>query len=262
MVGTELLETGQLSVAIERVAGEVKARPTDLAARTFYFELLCLNGDLERAGKQLEVLAASNAEMIGGAGIYLGAIQAEKERRQFFHGGPRPRVLDEPPYATAQLEAVAHYAAGDSSSAARLLQTALEQQGELRGTLNGTQIDELTDTNDLLGPFLEVVMDGHYTWIPWASLHLLSIAEPKYLRDTVWAPATLALHSGAHGEVLVFSLYVDSHLHPDDVKLGRRTIWPVDASEFTLAYGQKVVASGEIDCPLLQLRTLEVASCP
>jgi type VI secretion system protein ImpE len=262
MVGTELLETGQLSVAIERVAGEVKAKPADLAARTFYFELLCLNGDLERAGKQLEVLAASNVEMVGGASVYLGAIQAEKERRRFFHGGPRPRVLDDPPYANAQLEAVEHYAAGDSGAAARSLQSALEQQGGLHGTLNGTQIDELGDTNDLLGPFLEVVMDGHYAWIPWASLQLLSISEPKYLRDTVWTPATLALHSGAHGEVLVFSLYVDSHLQTDDVKLGRRTIWPVDASEFTLAYGQKVVASGEIDCPILQLRTLEVASCP
>src|SRR5450755_4498335 len=106
MVGTELLETGQLSIAIERVAGEVKTRPTDLAARTCYFELLCLNGDLERAGKQLEVLAASNVEMTGGASVYHGAIQAEKERRQFFHGGPRPRVLDDPPYANAQLEAV------------------------------------------------------------------------------------------------------------------------------------------------------------
>jgi type VI secretion system protein ImpE len=262
MVGTELLQTGQLSVAIERVAGEVKAKPADLAARTFYFELLCLNGDLERAGKQLEVLAASNVEMVGGASVYLGAIQAEKERRRFFHGGPRPRVLDDPPYANAQLEAVEHYAAGDSGAAARSLQSALEQQGGLHGTLNGTQIDELGDTNDLLGPFLEVVMDGHYAWIPWASLQLLSISEPKYLRDTVWTPATLALHSGAHGEVLVFSLYVDSHLQTDDVKLGRRTIWPVDASEFTLAYGQKVVASGEIDCPILQLRTLEVASCP
>ncbi len=262
MVGTELLETSQLSAAIERVAGEVRAKPANLAARTFYFELLCLNGDLERAGKQLEVLAASNAEMVGGASVYLGAIQAEKERRHFFHGGPRPRVLDDPPYANAQLEAVEHYAAGDSATAAKSLQSALEQQGELQGTLNGAQIDELSDTNDLLGPFLEVAMDGHYAWIPWASLQLLSISELKYLRDTVWTPATLALHSGAHGEVLVFSLYVDSHLQPDDVKLGRRTIWPVDANEFTLAYGQKVVASGEIDCPILQLRTLEVASCP
>src|SRR5580704_19150602 len=119
MVGTELLETGQLSAAIERVAGEVRFKPSDLAARTFYFELLCLNGDLERAGKQLEVLATSNAEMIGGAGMYLGAIQAEKERRRFFHGGPRPRVIDDSPYADAQLEAVEHYAASDSTSAAK-----------------------------------------------------------------------------------------------------------------------------------------------
>jgi type VI secretion system protein ImpE len=262
MVGTELLETGQLSAAIERVAGEVKAKPTDLAARTFYFELLCLNGDLERAGKQLEVLATSNAEMIGGAGMYLGAIQAEKERRRFFHGGPRPRVIDDSPYADAQLEAVEHYAASDSTSAAKSLQTALDLRGELHGTLNGAQIDELSDTNDLLGPFLEVIMEGHYTWIPWDSLQLLSLPEPKYLRDMVWAPATLALHSGAHGEVLVFSLYVDSHLQSDDLTLGRRTIWPVDRGEFTLAYGQKVIASGETDCPILQVRTLEVAACP
>ena len=42
MVGAELLETGRLLEAIERVAGELKARPGDLAARTFYFELLSL----------------------------------------------------------------------------------------------------------------------------------------------------------------------------------------------------------------------------
>jgi len=84
MVGTELLETGQLSAAIERVAGEVKFKPTDLAARTFYFELLCLNGDLDRAAKQLEVLAAAKGELFGGTGIYLGALQAERERRRFF----------------------------------------------------------------------------------------------------------------------------------------------------------------------------------
>ena len=134
--------------------------------------------------------------------------------------------------------------------------------GVFTPTFNGAQIDELSDTNDLLGPFLEVIMEGHYTWIPWDSLQLLSLPEPKYLRDMVWAPATLALHSGAHGEVLVFSLYVDSHLQSDDLKLGRRTIWPVNRGEFTLAYGQKVIASGETDCPILQVRTLEVAACP
>jgi type VI secretion system protein ImpE len=262
MVGTELLETGQLSAAIERVAGEVKAKPTDFTARTFYFELLCLTGDLDRAGKQLEVLATSNGELLGGAWIYRGAIQAETERRRFFHGGPRPRVLDEIPGTKLHLEAIEHYAAGNFPAAAALLETASEQSEPLHGTLNGSRFDELSDTSDLLGPVLEVAMDGHYAWIPWQAIDLLSIPEPKYLRDTVWSPATLALHSGGHGEVLVFSLYVDSHLQEADLKLGRRTVWSADATEFTVAYGQKVISTGETDCPILQVRTLEVERCP
>jgi type VI secretion system protein ImpE len=262
MVGTELLETGQLSAAIERVAGEVKFKPTDLAARTFYFELLCLNGDLDRAAKQLEVLATAKGELFGGIGIYLGAIQAEKERRRFFHGGPRPRTLDETAYTNAQLNAVEHYAAGDFPAAASLLEAAIEKREPLRGTLNGTRIDELSDTCDLLGPFLEIVMDGHYAWIPWEAIQSLTIPEPHYLRDTVWCPASLALHSGAQGEVLVFSLYVDSHLQENDLRLGRRTIWSADQSEFTVAYGQKVITTGETDCAISEVHTLEVERCP
>jgi type VI secretion system protein ImpE len=262
MVGSELLETGQLSAAIERVAGEVKFKPSDLAARTFYFELLCLNGDLDRAVKQLEVLATANGELFGGTGIYLGAIQAERERRRFFHGGPRPRMLDQSPYANPQLKAVELYAARDFPAAAKSLEAAIEKRNPLRGTLNGVRIDELSDTSDLLGPFLEIVMDGHYAWIPWESIQSLAIPEPRYLRDTVWSPASLSLHSGAQGEVLVFSLYVDSHLQENDLKLGRRTIWSADQTEFTLAYGQKVITTGETDFAISEVRTLEVERCP
>src|SRR5580704_9650926 len=135
MVGTELLETGQLSAAIERVAGEVKFKPTDLAARTFYFELLCLTGDLDRAAKQLEVLATANGELFGGTGIYLGAIQAERERRRFFHRGPRPRMLDETPYTNPQLRAVELYAADDFPAAAKSLEAAIEKRNRVQGTL-------------------------------------------------------------------------------------------------------------------------------
>lgn len=260
MVGAEL-DTGQLSKAIERVAGELKAKPGDLAARTFYFELLSLNGDLDRVAKQLEVLAAATPEGGMGAALYLGALQAEKERRQFFHGGPRPRVLSEPPYANAYLEAVEHHTAGNSAAAATLLEAAAADEPSLRGTLNGAEIHELRDSHDLLGPFLEVVMEKHYAWVPWEAIRSLAIPEPRYLRDTVWAPASLALHSGDQGEVLVFSLYVDSYLQAEDVKLGRRTVWETNPAGFTVAYGQKVVAAGDRDCPILEIRTLEVEAC-
>jgi len=258
MVGTELLEAGQLAGAIERAAGEVKAKPGDPVARTFYFELLCLNGDLDRAAKQLDVLASGSGELGSGVNIYLGAIQAERERRQFFHKGPRPRVVGAPPYANAYLEAVENYAAGNLSAAAGLLEKAAEDERSLHGTLNGAEIHELSDTNDLLAPFLEVIMESHYSWVPWEAIQSLSVPEPRYLRDLVWSPVSLTLHSGDHGEVLLYSLYVDSHLQEDDVKLGRRTIWSAEPAEFTIAYGQKVITSGDVDCPILEIRALEV----
>jgi len=257
MIGAELLKTGRLSEAIERVAEEVKAKPNDLAARTFYFELLALNGDLDRAAKQLDVLANSTGEM---GAFYASALQAERERRNFFHGGPRPRVLAEPAYATAYLEAVEHYAAGKSDAAMERLQSA-EGERSLRAVLNGGEVRELNDSHDLLGPFLELVIDNHYAWVPWDAIQSLTIPEPRYLRNTVWIPASLALHSWDQGEVLLFSLYVDSHLQEEDVKLGRRTIWEQNPAGFTIAYGQRVIAADDRDWPILEIRTVEVEAC-
>lgn len=260
MVGSELLETGRLSEAIERVAAEVKAKPTDAATRIFYFELLALNGDLDRAEKQLAVLAESTGELDTGVGIYVGAIQAERERRQFFHAGPRPRVLADPAYANAYLEAIEHYAQGSSEEALTRLQEAAAER-PIRGLLNGSEVHELNDSTDLLSPFLELIVDNHYAWAPWDAIQSLTIAEPKYLRDTLWTPASLKMHSGDQGEVLLFSLYVDSHLQADDLKLGHRTEWDQTPAGFTIAYGQKVVASGDRDWPILEIRSLEVEAC-
>jgi type VI secretion system protein ImpE len=260
MAGIELLEAGPLSVAIKHVAEDLRAKPADVAARTFYFELLCLNGDLERAAKQLEVLGAANSEL--GVGIYLGAIQAERERRQFFHGGLKPRIVGEAPLAAAYIEAIESYAAGDSAAAAKLLEDATETSELPRGVLNGKEVTGLSETSDLLGPFLEVVMDGHYAWIQWDAIRSFSIPQPKYLRDTVWSPISLQLSGGGHGEALVFSLYVDSQLQEDDLKLGRKTIWLSDPHGFTVPYGQKVITTDQEDCAILDMRSLEVQPCP
>ena len=257
MVGTDLLKAGRLSEALGRVAEEVKAKPGDLAARTFFFELLSLNGDLDRAAKQLDVLANETGEM---GTLYLGAIQAERERRSFFHGGPRPRLLAEPPYTSLYLEAVESYAAGQSAAALERLQ-AFESASPFRTLLNGGEVRELNDSHDLVGPFLELIIDNHYAWVPWESIQSLTIPEPKYLRNTVWTPASLSLHSGDQGQVLLFSLYVDSHLHDEDIKLGRRTIWEQDSAGFTIAYGQKVIATEERDWPILEIRSVEVDAC-
>lgn len=263
MVGAELLKNGQLELAMKRVAEEVRSKPADQAMRTFYFELLCLSGDLDRAAKQLEVLSMTNADIALGATTYQLAIGAEKQRRAFFHGGPRPRLLEPAPYAETYLLAIQRHASGDFEAAASLLSGVEATSGPLDGTLNGLQISKLQDAYDLLGPFLEVVMDGCYTWIGWDTVHSLSIPQPRYLRDTLWAPATVTLNSGSHGEVLVFVLYPDSHLHSDEqVRLGHMTVWESNDAGYSVAFGQKVLTTGENDHALLDIRDLEVTPCP
>lgn len=257
MVGADLLKAGRLSEALERVAEEVKAKPSDLAARTFYFELLSLSGDLDRAAKQLDVLANETGEM---GNLYLGAIQAERERRSFFHGGPRPKLLVDSPCANSYLEAVECYASGQSSAVLERLNAA-ESPAPLRAFLNGEEFHELNDSHDLLGPFLELVSDNHYAWVSWDAIQSLTIPEPRYLRNTVWTPASLSLHTGHQGQVLLFSFYVDSHLGEEDIKLGRRTIWQQDPGGFTTAFGQIVIATEQRDWPILEIRSIEVEAC-
>jgi protein involved in temperature-dependent protein secretion len=54
---------------------------------------------------------------------------------------------------------------------------------------------------------------------------------------------------------------VDSQLQEDDLKLGRKTIWPSDPHGFTVAYGQKVITTDQEDCAILDMRSLEVLPC-
>jgi protein involved in temperature-dependent protein secretion len=54
---------------------------------------------------------------------------------------------------------------------------------------------------------------------------------------------------------------VDSYLHPDArVKLGRMTDWRPDVPGIAVASGQKLLAAGERDYPLLEVRSIGFAA--
>ena len=54
---TKHFQAGRLSEAVTAALAEVKARPGDTARRLFLAELLCFAGELERADRQLDVVA-------------------------------------------------------------------------------------------------------------------------------------------------------------------------------------------------------------
>src|SRR5881275_1245439 len=80
----ELFQSGRLQEAIEALGEEVRNAPLDAKRRTFLFELLCFEGEYDRAEKHLSILADGSQFAGMGALLYRSALHAERIRQQMF----------------------------------------------------------------------------------------------------------------------------------------------------------------------------------
>ena len=87
------LDAGNLDAAMEEALKTVKANPTDVAARTFLFELSCFAGNWDRAEKQLEVVGHQDVKAMIGAQIFKQNLGAERDRLRHFADGLMPECL-------------------------------------------------------------------------------------------------------------------------------------------------------------------------
>src|SRR5262245_47231144 len=107
MNAQQLYEAGRLAEAVAETTAAVKTRPTDTAARTFLFELLCFSGDLDRADKQLDAIAQLDSQSEWAVQVYHNLLHAERLRRRLFSAGQKPEfLLDPPAYVGTCLEAI------------------------------------------------------------------------------------------------------------------------------------------------------------
>lgn len=230
----ELFDAGKLNAAIEALGSELRERPTDAQRRTFLFELLCFAGNWDRAEKQLDALAVSDAvsdeDKRMGEWLYRAALNAERTRHEVF-GSPIDRPADVAPVS---------------------------------GTLNGKPFQTLEEADPRLGARLEVFAGGNYLWIPLEQIALLEVQPPKRLRDLLWAVATIRGGAGFEGsdlgQVLLPVLSPSSWRHADDsVRLGRMTVWEEGPDGQELPFGQKMLLMDDEEIPLLELRRLEIS---
>jgi type VI secretion system protein ImpE len=259
MNARESFNAGELSQALEAVSAEIRGNPADPKRRTFLFELLCFAGDLERAGKQLDVIAQQGVDSDIAVQAYRNALQAEAARREVFSGSRIPGLPKQiPDYTGLHLKAVHCLQEGQNSQARELLEQATESYPALPGQANGEAFSNLADCDDVLGPFLEVFVGSSYSWVPWESIRSVQIVQPKYLRDLVWIPASIELNIGSLGEVLLPCLYAGSYQSPNNqIKLGRMTDWRDDVEGLSLGVGQKLLAVDDRELPIADVRQID-----
>jgi type VI secretion system protein ImpE len=251
----ELFKAGQLAAAIDQQTLDVKSRPTDVAARTFLFELLCFAGQYDRAEKQLDVIAHQSAEMEVGAEIYRQVLAAERARRAVFLEGRNPDFLTTPPdYVPLHLEAIAQQRQNQPEKARALLETALDMHPSLAGAADGVRFGEFEDSDLFLSPFLELIVNDKYAWLPFEQIRRIEIAAPVQLRDLLWARAKLEARGGDLGEVFLPALYPGSADHSrETIKIGRQTDWLEAGAGLTRGAGLRLFAIDGKDKVMLEI---------
>ncbi|HEX5432224.1 MAG TPA: type VI secretion system accessory protein TagJ [Bryobacteraceae bacterium] len=232
MSAKELFQAGKLNEAVAALSAEVRDNPTEVRRRTFLFELLCFQGEYDRAEKHLHVLAGANPDSQMGAVLYFSALHAERVRHDLFAKKEYPSapVSDEP-------------------------------RG---GTIDGRPFEAIEDADPRIGPRLELFAAGAYLWIPFEHIESIELQQPRRLRDLLWIPALVrtgpAFRGTELGEILLPALAPFSSRHASDaVRLGRATEWE-EADGQTVPFGQRLFTIDGEDVPILEIRKVEFAS--
>ena len=257
----ELLTAADPAAALQVLQQQVRDKPGDAKLRIFLFQLLCVLGQWQRALTQLELCGQLDHGTLAMVNTYREAIQCEVVREAVFAGKTTPVVFGQPTAWVAMLiEALAQEARGDLAQARHLRAGAFEAASATAGTLNDQPFDWLADADSRLGPVLEVVLNGRYTWLPFASLTGLTVDAPEDLRDFVWAPAHLNFINGGESVALVPTCYAGTREQGQGaLQLARTTEWVALGGEQFAGLGQRIIATSSAELGLLEVRQVRFA---
>lgn len=256
----QLYQAGRLKDAIAALNGELRSKPTDADRRVFLAELLCFDGNLERADVQLDTTGVQQPAVAVVMALFRQLIRADQARHQLFSDGRVPEFVGEPPeHLQLHLQAVVALRGGDPAGAVELLAKAEAMRPPLSGTHDGAAFDDLRDLDDVFGGFFEVLTStGKYFWIPGERVTSLEFHAPERPRDLLWRRASMIVRDGPEGDVFLPTVYPGAPADAaDGEKLGRVTEWIEEPGAPVRGRGQRCFLIGEACVPIMQMGSFE-----
>ena len=259
MLAEERLRTGEVDEALALLQDEVRKAPGNAKYRVFLFQLLAVLGRWDRALTQLKVLGDLDPQNLPMVQTYRELLKCEVLRAQVFAGRKTPLLFGEPEEWVAFLvEAVRLDAEGHAAEAEKARARALDAAPTTSGTINEQPFEWIADGDVRLGPILEVILNGRYTWVPFSRLHSITLEPPTDLRDLVWMPASLTLTTGAEMVAFIPSRYPETESASDGIlKMAKRTDWTESGGGY-VGIGQRVLVTDAAEFPLLEVRELQL----
>ena len=254
-----LLTEGKLAEALSLLTEQVRNKPADLAARGQLIELLCVDGQLERADQQLNLLVQQHPETLTGAWKLRLLIRAQQARLDFHAGSDSAELFNPAGDDVAALLALnLARRDGDSSCLSDAAATLEAQRSGASCQLNQRPVTQLRDIDDTLGAFVELFgTDGKFYLARVNELVELTLKPATSLVESIWRPVSVIIKNGPEGEAFLPLTYVDSS--SDAEKLGRETDWQQLAPQVFRGRGLKTWLVDDEALPLAQIEALVAA---
>ena len=261
--GHDLFEAGDLADAIEAMNAEVRARPADINARGFLAELLCFQGNLQRADVLLDALGKQDPAATVGVALFRQVIRAALTRHEVFADGRAPDLLGDPPeHLRLTLQALAAWRTGSAAEAADLCAQAEAARPPVAGTHNHAAFTDMRDIDDMTAGVLEVLTStGKYYWVPLEQVQTIDFKPVEQVRELLWRRAQVTVANGPDGEVYIPAVYPWSADDADPrAKLGRITEWLGGGDDGPVrGQGQRMYLIGDDAVPVLEIGSLSFA---
>jgi type VI secretion system protein ImpE len=257
----ELFREGRLADATTAATAELRRHPDDTSTRALFIELLCFAGEIERADKQLEMLAKLDTSQAVGISSLRQVLRGELARQQFHAEGRLPEFLDQPPpWIQLYLRASIHLRDGEPAEAKRLLDEAEAARPRVTGVCDGVAFDDFRDLDDLTAGVFEVITAaGKYYWVPTDRIESVEFTAPSRAHELIWRPARVSIRGGPDGQVYFPTLYAGSAAEADDnIRLGRMTDWRGGDGSPVRGIGQRVFLVGSADKSIMEIQQLTI----
>lgn len=236
----DMIRAGDLDGASAVLVDAARGMPADQAVRMFLFQLLCVQGDWDRARKQVHTLGRLSPEAQMLAVAYGQALDGEQSRADGFAGKTAASLLaDQNGWATDLIAALEADASGQATRAADLRARAFDAAPDCLGEVDGRSFGALFDGDTRFGPTLEMIIAGRWGLVPFSAIEEITTEGPVDLRDLVWLPAEVRLRDGPAVAAMLPVRYPGAEHEDALLRLARRSEWREQGEQLRGA-GQRV----------------------
>ncbi|KLV03736.1 protein of avirulence locus ImpE [Photobacterium aquae] len=252
-----LIQQAKLSEALELLASQLQETPQDVDLRSSFIELLCIDGQYERADKQLNLLIKQNPDCLIGATNLRQLIRAAQARLDFDGGAATANLVKDVDEAfTSLLRMRLAYRENHVENFIQSAEQLEKNRVNIPMEIDGEYRDTLRDLDDTLAGFLELFgTDGKYYLVPFDALIRLEMMPVTSLIEHVWRKVDIEIDGGLCGEAFIPMTYINSQT--DAEKLGRETDWrEIFGTNIYSGVGQKMYLFGDEAVVLSQIQRI------